>query len=54
MITTSLPESKASTATIVRHYRALQRVEYWFFQKFLPALEAFPDLSSQLATAPAV
>jgi len=34
-------------------YKQLLEVEYWFSQKFLPALESFPDLSSLVSTTPA-
>ena len=34
-------------------YKQLLEVEYWFSQKFLPAMESFPDLSSLVSTTPA-
>ncbi|MDA8398988.1 MAG: hypothetical protein M0008_02905 [Actinomycetota bacterium] len=46
VITTSLSKEQASTENVVRYYRALQRVEYWFTHKFLPALDAFPKLDT--------
>jgi transposase len=53
VITTSLSKEEAPAAQVLRYYRNLQAVEYWFSQVFLPALQAFPDLSSLFSTPPA-
>ena len=53
VITTSLNKEEAPAAQVLRYYRNLQAVEYWFSQVFLPALQAFPDLSSLFSTPPA-
>ena len=51
VITTSLKDTDADAAQVLRYYRSLLNVECWLSQKFLPAVEAFPDLSF-LVSAP--
>jgi hypothetical protein len=44
VLATSLTTRAADAEQVLAAYRSLQAVEYWFFRKFVPAVEALSDL----------
>jgi transposase len=51
VLATSLTTRAADAEQVLAAYRSLQAVEYWFFREFVPAVQAFPDLSGVLGGA---